>query len=112
LIGLAAFGLLIGYPVGNTPLFLLAVLLGCIGLSCCFTMISAIASKAGQNFALMAILGFPLVLPLLLLIIRLSKYAIDDLNWSIASPYIGMIALLNLIIITLSCLLFPYLWRD
>jgi heme exporter protein B len=112
LVGLGIFGVLVGYPVGNTALFLVVLILGCTGLSACFTMISAIAAKAGQNFTLMAILGFPLILPLLLLIIRISKYAIDDLGWNLAWSYIGMITLLNLIVVTLSCILFPYLWRD
>ena len=43
--------------------FLLAVVLGGIGFAAVLTLISAIAARAGNGIGLMAILGFPLVLP-------------------------------------------------
>jgi heme exporter protein B len=93
-------------------MFFIALFLGCTGLATAFTMISAIASKAGNNFALMAILGFPVVLPLLLASIKLSKYAADGLSWSGALTYLGVLGALNVVIFALAYLLFPYLWRD
>jgi heme exporter protein B len=102
----------VNYPVADTPLFLLTLVLGCAGLAGTFTLISAIASKAGNNFALMSVLGFPVVLPMLLAIIRASKMAADGTGWDGASVYLGIIIALNVIVITLSGLLFPYLWRD
>lgn len=110
--GLFIFSFLVGYPIQNSPLFFLTLFLGCTGLAGAFTMISAIASKAGNNFTLMAILGFPVVLPLLLATIKLSKYAADGLEWSGALTYLGVLSALNLVIIALAYLLFPYLWRD
>ncbi|GAB4135219.1 MAG: heme exporter protein CcmB [Bacteroidia bacterium] len=112
LTGLAFYSFLVGYPVGNTGLFLTGLLLGSTGLSGCFTMISAIASKAGNNFTLMAILGFPVVLPLLLASIRLSKYAADGLTWNGGLTYLGGLIMLNIAVTALAYLLFPYLWRD
>jgi heme exporter protein B len=111
-IGLLIFAFLVGYPVQNSFQFCIALFLGCSGLAAAFTMISAIASKAGNNFALMAILGFPVVLPLLLAAIKFSKYAADGLDWSVSVTYLGVLAALNIVIIALACLLFPYLWRD
>ena len=110
--GLLIYAFLVGYPVGNTPLFLLTLFMGCTGLAASFTMISAIASKAGNNFTLMAILGFPVVLPMLLAAIKLSKHAADGFGWSGAGAYLGVLAALNVVVITLAYLLFPYLWRD
>jgi heme exporter protein B len=112
LTGLVVFAVVVNYPVADTPLFLLTLVLGCAGLAGTFTLISAIASKAGNNFALMSVLGFPVVLPMLLAIIRASKMAADGTGWDGASVYIGIIIALNVIVITLSGLLFPYLWRD
>ncbi len=112
LTGLLVFAVVVNYPVADTPLFLLTLVLGCAGLAGTFTLISAIASKAGNNFALMSVLGFPVVLPMLLAIIRASKMAADGTGWEGASVYIGIIIALNVIVITLSGLLFPYLWRD
>ncbi|MCU0434297.1 MAG: heme exporter protein CcmB [Bacteroidia bacterium] len=112
LTGLAVFGIVVNYPVADTPLFLLTLVLGCMGLAGTFTLISAIASKAGNNFALMSVLGFPVVLPMLLAIIRASKMAADGTGWDGAAMYLGIIIALNVIVVTLSGLLFPYLWRD
>lgn len=110
--GLLMYSFLIGYPVQNTPLFLLSVFLGCTGLASAFTMISAIASRAGNNFTLTAILGFPAVLPMLLSAIRLSHYAVDQQGSDVSLTYLGVLVTLNFVIIALSWLLFPYLWRD
>jgi heme exporter protein B len=59
----------------------------------------------------MAILSFPIIMPLLMVLIKLSKNAIDGLDlWDTNSLLILMF--LNVIIIASSYLLFPYLWRD
>lgn len=98
--------------VGDVPLYLVAVLLGAISFSTVFTMISAIAAKASNNGTLMAILSFPVIIPLLMLIIKLSKNAMDGLDRSVSLDEIGVLCSINLIVIVISLLLFPYLWRD
>ena len=62
--------------------------------------------------SLVSILAFPILIPMLLIIIRFSKSAIDGIAWSVS--YQHGVSLLSLIIITvaLAYLLFPYLWRD
>jgi len=112
LIGYAFYSFLIGDLVENHALFFLTLLLGCSGLAVAFTMISAIASRAGNNFTLMSILGFPVVLPLLLITIRLSKIAVDGTYSAGTSAYILALVMMNVIVTGLAYLLFPYLWRD
>ncbi len=92
--------------------FLLAVVLGGIGFAAVLTLISAIAARAGSGLGLMAILGFPLVLPMLLAIMRASKLSLDGVAWSVNSTYFLGSALLDVITVTLAWLLYPYLWRD
>lgn len=75
-------------------------------------MVSAIASKAGNNTTLVAILGFPILIPLLITTIRFSKNAMDGLAWSVSTHYIILLAALNLLVVTLAYLLFPYLWKE
>lgn len=96
----------------HVPQFLLAVVLGGIGLASVLTLISAIAARAGNGIGLMAILGFPIVLPVLLAVVRASKLALDGVAWSMNSTYFLALVLLNVITITLAWILFPYLWRD
>ncbi len=98
--------------IGDPLFYFLSVLLGSISFSTVFTMISAIASKAGNNGTLMAILSFPVIIPVILILIRLSKSAMDGLERSLSYGNIGVLCLINVIVITTSLLLFPYLWRD
>jgi heme exporter protein B len=111
LIGFGIYSLVLGNPVGNTPLFLLAIVLASLGFSVTFTMISAIASKAGNNQTLMAVLGFPIILPVLLLVIRVAKNAMDDLALDASFQEVLTLTAINLLIGAVSYLLFPYLWR-
>ncbi|HET8828519.1 MAG TPA: heme exporter protein CcmB, partial [Pelobium sp.] len=98
--------------VGDKLLYFGAVILGAISFSSVFTMISAIASKANNNGTLMAILSFPVIIPVIILIIKLSKNAMDGLDRSVSLDEIAVLSAINLIVITVSLLLFPYLWRD
>jgi heme exporter protein B len=99
-------------PLGDPLYYFLTVLLGSISFSTVFTMISAIASKAGNNGTLMAILSFPVIIPVILILIRLSKRAMDGLERSLSYGDIGVLFAINAIVITTALLLFPYLWRD
>lgn len=111
-IALLAYSVVFTNEIGDIGLYLVAVLLGSISFSTVFTMISAIASKAGNNGTLMAILSFPVIIPLLMLIIKLSKNAMDGLDKSVSYDEIGVLCIINVIVIVISLLLFPYLWRD
>ncbi|RFZ84693.1 ABC transporter permease [Mucilaginibacter terrenus] len=98
--------------VGDMPFYFIAVLLGSTSFSTVFTMISAIASKAANNGTLMAILSFPVVIPVILVLIRVSKAAMDGLERSVSYGSIGVLFAINAIVIASSLILFPYLWRD
>jgi heme exporter protein B len=102
----------IGDMVQDHGMFVLALVLGSVGFAGILTLMSAIAAKTDNNLSLMAILSFPVQLPFLLTLIKLSKNAVDGLDPSVSYPLIGILALLLVIIVTLSLLLFPYLWRD
>ena len=61
----------------------------------------------------MAILGFPLIVPQLLLLIRLSKAAFGEVFRDGALLQMSlMIIFLDLLVVTLSVILFPFLWKD
>lgn len=94
-------------------LFLIVLLLASSGLAGILSLMSAIASKANGNFAIMSILSFPVLMPLILVIIRLSKQAVDGIEWAgVGFNFIVILAALNVLTVALSYLLFPYLWRD
>lgn len=96
----------------NFPMYFASIALGSMGFASVLTMVSAIAGKTGNNIGLIAILGFPLMIPTLILAIKFSDLALKGFNWSISFEYIFLILLINVLIIALSFLLFPYLWRE
>lgn len=113
LINLLIYTALMGDPTFSYGLFVLVSLLGALGLSLVFTMLAAIASKAMQQASLMAILGFPIILPQLLLLIRLSKTAFSEVFRNGAPLQLILLLLaLDLMIVFLSLILYPFLWKD
>ena len=112
IICLGFYSLFMGNVVENLPLFLLVLSLGSIGISSLLTMVSAIASKANNNFTIMAILAFPIIMPILITIIKLSMNTIDGTDFYYNLKYFSVIFSLDVIVLILAYLLFPYLWKD
>ncbi len=112
LLAFGAFGLVAGNPVKNTPLFLGTLLLGSLGFSITFTFISAIAAKANQAATLMAILSFPVILPILLSLIKLSAVALRLLQDTAWRTDVYTLIAIDAILVVLSFILFPFLWKD
>ena len=110
--GLLFFSIFLSNPVQDHVLYLISILLGAMGFASVLSMVSAIASRSGNNVGLMSVLSFPLLLPLLLTCIRLSKNAMDGLDWSVSYKLLIILLALNSITWVLSYLLFPYLWRE
>lgn len=105
------YAFVLGNPVQDTPMFLLSLLLGAIGFSTSLTMISGIASKASNGSTLMAILSFPVIVPMLLMLIKISKNAMDGLDRSASLDELLTLLAINMIVVSVSYILFPYLWR-
>jgi heme exporter protein B len=112
LVSLFFYSIFIGNIVQDMGMFIIGMLLGSMGFASIMTLISAIAGKAGGNSTLMAILSFPILIPLLITIIRFTKNAMDGLDWSVNYKFLIILIALNLLTMALSYMLFPYLWRD
>jgi heme exporter protein B len=111
LLSLLLFTLFLGNPMGRILPFIGLVLLGGWSLSLVFTFLAAIAARAQQNAAIMAVLGFPLIIPQLILLMQLSNAA---LNPVFSMPWVTVLLLvaLDLMVILLAVILFPFLWKD
>lgn len=115
LLGLIAyiiFSIFLGNEIKNQQTMLIALLLGSIGLGCTFTLTSALSSRVNGNLVLTSILSLPLLLPLIIVIIRLTERSFVDYNFQQNLKLYTGLLLLNFIIATVSYVLFPYLWRD
>lgn len=111
LIGFLFYSFILGNPVKDPGLFIFILVLGSIGFASVLTMNSGIASKASNSTSLMAILSFPVILPLLLVVIKVSKNALEGLDRMVSLNQILFLISINMIVITMSYLLFPFIWR-
>ena len=112
LVSLLLYYLMLGWPLEQGGLFVVITMAGSISLSAVFTFLSAIAARAQQNSALMAILGFPLVTPVLMILSRLALKALTPVYmpdwWGLALVLLALDAL----VVLLGVILFPFLWQE
>jgi heme exporter protein B len=114
-LSMLAFGVysgVAGNPVKDWALFSGVLVLGSLGFSIAFTFISSIAAHANNSATLMAILSFPVILPILMSLMRLSTIALrlmqDTGYWR---DIVNLLAI-DCILLALAYILFPYIWRD
>ncbi len=88
------------------------IFLGATGFSITFTFVSAIASKADSSSTLMAILGFPLIIPVLLTLIKLSANALRLMRDTGIEKDVMILVSIDLLLLGIALVLFPFLWRD
>lgn len=111
-LSLLLFTILLGNPLQHALLFFGIACLGGISLSLVFSFLAAIAAKASQPSAIMAILGFPLIIPQLMLLMKIANIAFSDIVQNGLGQMIGLLAGFDIMIIALAYILFPFLWKD
>ncbi len=94
------------------PQFLMGLVLGSTGLGLALTFVAGIAFKSEGGVGLVAILGFPVIMPLLITIVRHSTAALDGASTSQNGLNLMVLLVLNVVAFVLSYVLFPYLWRE
>jgi len=112
LISYFIYSLFLGNPITANLSFILCIVLGSSALASVLTLVAAIAAKTNNSSGLMAVLSMPLLFPLLINLIHTSKLCLIEDNLFLAANQLIFLALLNIVSVLLSYLLFPYLWRD
>jgi heme exporter protein B len=112
LMSILLFQLLLGNPVRYMARFTGIACLGGWSLSLVFTFLAAVASKAKQQASLMAILGFPLIIPQSLLLMKIANTAFSDAIQAGLGQMLLLLTGMDLLIILLAVILFPFLWKD
>ncbi|GAA4304161.1 cytochrome C biogenesis protein [Compostibacter hankyongensis] len=102
----------LGNPLINIPFFIGMVCLGGAGLALTFTMLAAISAKAGQNAALMAIMGFPLVIIQVMILVNATQSAFLSVYQPGLTRMIVLLAGMDVLVVALSVILFPFLWKN
>ncbi len=112
IISLIIYTTLLGNPITNFGLFLINLILGCIGLSATFTMVSSIAFRSSNRSIMMAVLGFPVVIPVLILAISNSYKILDSYVFTQIQGNLTALFSVDVIIIALTFVLFPFTWKS
>jgi heme exporter protein B len=103
---------LLGNMAQSPGIYFITLILGCLGFSTIFTLLSSIAAKSANGHLLMPVLSFPIIIPLLLVLIKASKKAMDGIDTSLIIPDLLVVLAINFIVLALAYLLFPFLWKD
>ena len=99
-------------PVRDHGLFFVILLLASIGFSTIFTFTSSIASASNNQHTLLAILSFPVIIPTLLLLNKLSQHSMGiNFDTSYLTDILMLLAI-DMLLVGVSFLLFPFLWKD
>ncbi len=112
IMSLLLFVLLLGNPLNRPLQFIGLATLGGVSLSVVFTFLAAIAAKAQQQAALMAILGFPIIIPQLLLLMKIAAIAFSSVIQAGLGQMVLLLIGLDAMVVVLSIILFPFLWKD
>lgn len=112
IISFVVYSLVLGSLISDHIQFLVVLFLGSVGISSILTLVSAIASKSNNNIGLTAILALPIMIPLLITIIAASKHVADGLDLGSNLRFIGTLLGIDLLVIALAYVLFPYIWKE
>jgi len=100
------------FIIQNFLLFFLSFIFGNIGLAICSTIIAAIIAKAGAKGTLYPVLSFPILLPLILTSVQLTLFALDGTTIEKARFELAIIVSYDVVMLTVSYLLFDFIWKD
>jgi heme exporter protein B len=96
----------------NWPIFLTGLLLGILGLSGATTIIAAVVAKASTKGALFTVLSFPILMPLLVAVIEITKIAFIGGSFADVSAPLQLLVAYDVVMVTLSVMLFDFVWRN
>ncbi len=115
-INITASGLFLTFSddisIKNTSLFFLILLFGSISISASVTILSAIIAKTGARAALLPALSFPVLLPVMLAGIHSTVICFSSVEYKDALPDLQMMAGYSGVVISISYLLFGFIWRE
>lgn len=106
------FTVLTGSFTGNIGAFFCILLLGSLGFSSVSTLMASLVSRANQKGAIFSVLCLPLLLPLIIILSDATRELTAGAFFSeILEPITSLIGYCG-VTITLSILLFEYVWID
>lgn len=99
-------------PVKDIGLFLLILFLGSFGFSVTFTFLASLVAASNQSSTLLAVLSFPLIIPIILMLVKISAHALRLIQDTAVSGDLAILVAIDLLLCGVALLLFPFIWRD
>lgn len=99
-------------PVKDMGLFLLILFLGSFGFSVTFTFLASLVAASNQSSTLLAVLSFPLIIPIILMLVKISAHALRLIQDTAVSGDLAILVAIDLLLCGVALLLFPFIWRD
>ena len=93
-------------------LFLLILFLGSFGFSVTFTFLASLVAASNQSSTLLAVLSFPLIIPIILMLVKISAHALRLIQDTAVSGDLAILVAIDLLLCGVALLLFPFIWRD
>lgn len=100
------------FIIRNFWLFAISLFAGNIGLAVSSTTIAAIISKANAKGTLFPVLAFPILLPLILILVQLTSLSNQGAAFSDAFFELAILICYDVIMLTGSYMLFDFIWKD
>lgn len=104
------FSVFFDNPVDDYTLFFVGSIGGIIGISTIFTFVSIIAAGENGN-SVMSILSLPLVIPIVMLLVKITSVAMKLMGDSSIYDDVLLIYGIDILLIGVIILIFPALWR-
>jgi heme exporter protein B len=99
-------------PVKDLGLFLLILFLGSFGFSVTFTFLASLVAASNQSSTQLAVLSFPLIIPIILMLVKISAHALRLIQDTAVSGDLAILVAIDLLLCGVALLLFPFIWRD
>ncbi len=92
--------------------FLLGMILTSIGLASTLTLLSALSARAGAGYGLTAVLGLPLIIPIIMISTSFGSDLVTGVALGQTVQNLYYLGGLSIVIGVYGYILFPYLWRS
>lgn len=103
---------MMNFTVYHILIFVLALVLGTFGLAGGGTIVAAIIAKSNARGALFTVLAFPILLPVLVTGISVTKNAASENLFTNPSSELQSLFAFAVVIITAGLLLFDFIWNE
>ena len=99
-------------PTDNIGVFILLVVFGVLGLCGATTLVAAIVAKAAVKGALFAVISFPLLIILLMVLVAASEKTLAGHSIGDIAQEIQVLVAYPIIMVTASLMLFKFVWQE